>query len=346
LWYHVAVYARQLPKLLHLTLWAKFTKFILEGRFMKKSQQLFGVAIAMTLILAGCTNDTTAISQPEVQVSSAVTDAANSEDTQIAIAEPVQKDTSETPTPNEDSAEAMTDEMQALLDAVGETESNTKGDLAASDTVSGYPSTDEILAALTDEEGKLYWLAVDPVCPETCDILEASSLATETVWDMIYDGVFQNASMTEDTNAEYHQITFDQNGQSWTVKISTASITLSADSDISSAQVSAIVDTLSECTNMDAIEAEGASEDVGQFVFTHGGIAVDEYGYSPESDVWVSETKVSTQADGSILISNPIAMQSIGETIATESFVSMDEVRNICEACNLRIFFNFARLNK
>jgi chorismate synthase len=74
----------------------------------------------MTLILAGCTDDTTAISQPEVQVSSAVTDAANSEDTQIAIAEPVQKDTSETPTPNEDSAEAMTDEMQALLKAGGD----------------------------------------------------------------------------------------------------------------------------------------------------------------------------------------------------------------------------------
>lgn len=223
--------------------------------------------------------------------------------------------------------ESLTSEMEALLAAAGELQTSVPED------TDGYPTTEEILSILDNGEGKVFWLADDPDIPNACIIPDAESADAEDVWDDIFDAVFVSADITGESNNEGRQIMFDWNSQSWTAEISAKSITLSADSAIENGVLDDLVKAISGYTNMSAAEVDASESDgeKSRYIFAYGGIALDEYGYSTESDVWISESKISVLTDGGILISNPVIVKDSSETIDSDTLVTMDAVKQICE---------------
>lgn len=199
-----------------------------------------------------------------------------------------------------------------------------------SENMNGYPSVAEISAAQAEGKGTVYWLASAPTVPEVCKALKAKTADMDTLWDTILDRVFENASMTEKempTLYPYHQYVFNWNGRSWSVEIGDVSISLHSDADIDEDILDSILDILSELTGMGVSYETG---EINHYAFTYDGLLLDEYGYSPGGDAWVSDSIVSL-SDKGIFICNPVVIQNDCETIETQMLLSMDSARTIYE---------------
>ncbi|MCI8844021.1 MAG: hypothetical protein HFF08_07930 [Oscillospiraceae bacterium] len=287
---------------------------------MKKRQYLFLPLIGIILFLAACSNK----------------NAVESDRDTIQLNVGIQGEESGGEDRNREDSPAMpaVDKERAVTE---KTESRNEVSLEAdaektqSEHMDGYPSAAEISAALADKKGLVYWLAPDPAVPNVCSTLNAETANTEKLWDAIHDRVFENANLTVQEMPEeypYRCYQFNWNDQSWDLTIGSISIELRSDASLDEDTQESILDILTEWTGMGISFKTG---EINHYAFTYNDLVLDEYGYSLGGDEWIPDSIISL-GDNRISICNPVVIQSDCETIGTETLLTMDSARAICEA--------------
>lgn len=282
---------------------------------MKKRRQILLVLIGITLILTACSNANTTGTALSGFPSSAGKQGASKE------GKTASEDSSSSPTAEKEKSVAEKDKLWSEVPQEAE---NTRSEC-------NYPSVAEISTMLEDGEGNVYWLAPNPTVPDVCQTLNAETANTEALWDTIIDRVFENTSMIEEARPDkysYRCYQFNWNNQSWDVQIGKFSIELRSDASIDGDIQDSILNILTEWTKMSLSFETGKIE---HYVFTYNGLTLDEYGYSPGGDEWISDSIVSL-SDDRIFICNPIVIRGDCETIETGTFLTMDSAHAIYEA--------------
>lgn len=293
---------------------------------MKKRRQILLALIGIILVLAACSNEKTAGYDQSAAQSNAEIQKGNKES---------QIDSEDVSPMEEVDQEKTAPEKNKSGDAEPQEVQNTQPE-----GMDHYPSMAEISAALEDGKGIVYWLAPDPTVPDVCKTLNVETVNMEMLWNTILDRVFENASMIEEESPEaYRRYRFDWNDLLWRLELADISFELHCDvgidgeildpvPDIDGEIQDSILDILTKWTGMGLSFKNG---EINHYAFTYNGLELDEYGYSPGGDEWVSDSIVSL-GDGRIYIGNPVVIQGDRESISKESLLTMDSARAICEA--------------
>lgn len=198
----------------------------------------------------------------------------------------------------------------------------------------GYPSEEEIRVSLETGEKKLYWLASMPSYPEALTIYSISTPDMKELWFKLSKVILDGAVIVgSEENIEAYRLTYSLGGIEYVVSIEASAITI--DSTDSPVSTELLLNALEEATG--TIYKKGYMREDADIVETRyvqmvDGYCVDETGYSPEGDVWISGTSVDIRRDGSIFINNPIILGDEIAHIDDSELIPVENIETICQA--------------
>lgn len=207
----------------------------------------------------------------------------------------------------------LTEEQRALAIAAGYlSETEEVGENADNHAdISGYPSTEEILACIDAGESKLYWCAETPDYSGTMDIQpietpDAGNFASD-LSDILGDG-YSISESSEGINT----ITITPDG---------------ADPDMET-----VLSALSQLTGTEYVEINPEEIYAAEYVPALNGYGVDAegYPYGSDGDYFVGSS-VCVGTDGVVSVVEPVVLSGTAETIDTSELVTPETVETICQ---------------
>lgn len=265
--------------------------------------------VATVFLLSGCGaavgEDQTTASSPSTQVQE-TTAAANA-----AESAPVTEDTEAQENINLEGNPAEVASLTEDMEALAEAADVIMDEAEVSTDVTGYPSIDEILAAIDADTHTLYWLADAPDISGTIDIWTVEQPDMDSFWSNLSTVVGDSYSIGGDkVVGSLHLIPND-----------------------SSVGIDVLLDAMEQVTGLSYIQVDSLEGYTSGYVPQINGVSLDAVGYSSDNNGgYFAGTYIGVTENGQVTIVNPLILTAETETVNISELVTVEAVETVCRA--------------